>query len=56
LFNPLNWSFFPQFGLIKGFALTLAIGVGTSLFTGVFITKKLLRFKGIAVLMGQKKS
>lgn len=42
LFNPLNWSFFPQFGLIKGFALTLAIGVATSLFTGVVITKRLL--------------
>ena len=42
LFNPLNWSFLPQFGLVKGFALTLAIGVATSLFTGVVITKKLL--------------
>ncbi len=42
LFNPLNWEFFPQFGLIRGFALTLAIGVAMSLFTGVFITKKLI--------------
>lgn len=42
LFNPFNWSFFPQFGLVKGFALTLAIGVATSLFTGVVITKRLL--------------
>lgn len=42
LFNPLNWSFFPQFGLVRGFALTLAIGVLTSLFTGVFITKRLI--------------
>ncbi len=42
LFNPLNWEFFPQFGLVKGFALTLAIGVATSLFTGVFITKHLI--------------
>lgn len=42
LFNPLNWEFFPQFGLIRGFALTLTIGVLTSLFTGVFITKKLI--------------
>jgi len=42
LFNPLNWSFLPQFGLIRGFALTLLIGVGMSLFTGVFITKKLI--------------
>ena len=44
LFNPLNWDFLPQFGLIKGFALTLAIGVVISLFTGVFITKKILQF------------
>jgi len=42
LFNPLNWSFFPQFGLIRGFALTLGIGVLTSLFTGVFITRRLI--------------
>src|SRR3989344_1247737 len=42
LFNPLNWDIFPQFGLIKGFALTLFIGVMTSLFTGVFITKRLI--------------
>jgi preprotein translocase subunit SecD len=42
LFNPLNWDFFPQFGLVRGFALTLAIGVITSLFTGVVITKRLI--------------
>ncbi len=42
LFNPLNWSFLPQFGLIRGFALTLLIGVSMSLFTGVFVTKKLI--------------
>lgn len=42
LFNPLNWDFLPQFGLVKGFALTLALGVVVSLFTGVFITKRLI--------------
>lgn len=42
LFNPLNWSFLPQFGLVRGFALTLMIGVGTSLFTGVFITRRII--------------
>ena len=42
LFNPLNWDFLPQFGLVKGFALTLFIGVATSLFTGVVITKRLI--------------
>jgi len=42
LFNPLNWDFLPQFGTVRGFALTLAIGVATSLFTGVVITKRLI--------------
>ncbi len=42
LFNPLNWEFLPQFGMVRGFALTLAIGVATSLFTGVIITKRLI--------------
>lgn len=44
LFNPFNWGFLPQFGLVKGFALTLAVGVATSLFTGVFITKRIILF------------
>lgn len=42
LFNPLNWDFLPQFGLVRGFALTLAIGVATSLFTGIVITRRLI--------------
>jgi len=42
LFNPLNWEFLPQFGMVRGFALTLAIGVATSLFTGIVITKRLI--------------
>lgn len=42
LYNPLNWDFFPQFGLIRGFAVTLFIGVVTSLFTGIVITKRLI--------------
>jgi len=42
LFNPLNWDFFPQFGMIRGFALTLSIGVLTSLFTGIVITKRIM--------------
>lgn len=44
LFNPLNWGFLPQFGMVRGFALTLVIGVATSLFTGVVITKRLINF------------
>lgn len=43
LFNPLNWDFLPQFGMVRGFALTLGIGVITSLFTGVVITKRLIK-------------
>ncbi len=43
LFNPLNWDFLPQFGMVRGFALTLGIGVATSLFTGVVITKRLIQ-------------
>ena len=43
LYNPLSWDFLPTFGLIRGFALTLAIGVLTSLFTGITITRQLLR-------------
>lgn len=43
LFNPLNWEFLPQFGLVRGFALTLAVGVATSLFTGLVITKRLIQ-------------
>ncbi len=44
LFNPLNWEFLPQFGLVRGFALTLAIGVGTSLFTGLVVTRRLIKW------------
>jgi preprotein translocase subunit SecD len=44
LFNPLSWDFFPQSGLVRGFAVTLLIGVTTSLFTGIVITRRLIRF------------
>lgn len=44
LFNPLNWEFLPQFGLVRGFALTLAIGVVVNLFTGIFVTRRILGF------------
>ena len=42
LFNPAGWEFLPQFGMVRGFALTLGIGVATSLFTGIVITKRLI--------------
>lgn len=43
LFNPLNWTFLPTSGLVRGFALTLALGIAISLFTGIFVTRTLLR-------------
>jgi len=43
LFNPLNWSFLPQSGLVRGFALTLSLGIFISLFTGIVVTRALLR-------------
>jgi preprotein translocase subunit SecD len=43
LFNPFDWSFLPSSGLVRGFALTLALGIFVSLFTGVFVTRNLVR-------------
>lgn len=43
LFNPLNWSFLHTSGPVRGFAATLALGVVMSLFTGVVVTRTLLR-------------
>ncbi|MBP9797748.1 protein translocase subunit SecD, partial [Candidatus Woesebacteria bacterium] len=58
LYNPLNWEFFPQFGLIRGFALTLFIGVVTSLFTGIVITKRLIEafYTGAPITKKSKQS
>jgi len=48
LFNPLNWNFLNTSGSVRGFALTLMIGILTSLFTGIVVTRTLLRlfYKG----------
>lgn len=43
LYNPLNWSFIPASGVVRGFALTLALGVLTSLFTGIVVSRNLMR-------------
>ena len=43
LLNPLNWNFLNTSGMVKGFAVTLLIGVAISLFTGVFVTRTLMR-------------
>lgn len=43
LFNPLDWSFLNTSGMVRGFALTLFLGILISLFTGIFVTRTLLR-------------
>ncbi|MCL5003727.1 MAG: protein translocase subunit SecD [Patescibacteria group bacterium] len=48
LFNPLGWSFLNTSGPVRGFALTLALGVLLSLFTGIVVSRTLIRvfYKG----------
>ena len=43
LINPLNWPWLNSSGLVRGFALTLLLGVLISLFTGIFVTRTLMR-------------
>lgn len=43
LFNPFNWNFLNISGMIRGFALNLALGVLTSLFTGIVVTRTFIR-------------
>ncbi len=43
LFNPGNWSFLPSSGMVRGFAVTLFIGVLVSLFTGIVVTRTFIR-------------
>jgi preprotein translocase subunit SecD len=43
LFNPGNWQLLPSSGMVRGFAVTLFIGVVTSLFTGIVVTRTFLR-------------
>jgi len=43
LFNPLNWPFLNTSGMVRGFAITLILGIGIGIFTGVFVTRNLLR-------------
>lgn len=43
LANPLDFSFLHTSGPVRGFAITLALGIGISLFTGVVVTRNLLR-------------
>lgn len=43
LINPLDWSFLPASGPVRGFAITLLMGVVLSLFTGIYVSRNLLR-------------
>jgi len=43
LFNPFDWNFLNSSGLVRGFALTLFLGIVIALFTGMFVTRNLLR-------------
>ena len=43
LFNPFNWSFLHTSGPIRGFALTLFLGIVISLFTGIVVSRNLIR-------------
>ena len=43
LFNPFGWPFLVTSGPIRGFALTLSLGIFISLFTGIVVTRNLIR-------------
>lgn len=43
LINPLNLAFLNTSGIVRGFGITLLIGVVLGLFTGIFVTRTLMR-------------
>lgn len=43
LANPLDFDFLHTSGPVRGFAITLSLGVAISLFTGIVVTRNLLR-------------
>ena len=43
LINPMEFSFLNSGGMVRGFGITLLIGVMLSLFTGVLVTRTLMR-------------
>jgi len=43
LINPFNFNWLNTSGLVRGFAITLFIGVIISLFTGIIVTRTLMR-------------
>jgi preprotein translocase subunit SecD len=48
LFNPFNWPFLNVSGMVRGFALTLVLGTILSLFTGIVVSRTLIKvfYKG----------
>ena len=43
LANPFDWQFLHTSGPVRGFAFTLALGIAISLFTGIVVSRNLLR-------------
>jgi preprotein translocase subunit SecD len=43
LANPLDFSFLHTSGPVRGFAITLSLGIAISLFTGIVVSRNLLR-------------
>ena len=43
LANPLDWNFLHTSGPVRGFAITLGLGIAISLFTGLYVSRNLLR-------------
>ena len=43
LANPLDWNFLHTSGPVRGFAITLALGILISMFTGIVVSRNLLR-------------
>jgi len=42
LVNPLNFGFLNTSGVVRGFGITLLLGIGVGLFSGVFVTRTLM--------------
>ena len=42
LINPLNWNFLNSSGMVRGFAITLLLGIIVGIFSSMFITQNLL--------------
>jgi preprotein translocase subunit SecD len=43
LFNPFELEFLNRSGMVRGFAFTLALGIMVGLFTGIVVTRTLVR-------------